>query len=131
MQSIIRGNKEVTFANGHHYLILENLLIVHKWLIHNYIEKTQTAKETKQKQKFQKLQNENICLIYLKTKKNGNFHYLSFSSALLRVQKVKNKPHCCFNNLVKNLSLVRKMYMKSEHFMWHLIIFSAKIQLCI
>ena len=78
MQRIIRGNKEVTFANDHHYLILENLLIVHKWLIHNYIEKTQTAKEIKQKQKFQKPKNENIRLTYLNVENNGNFPILAF-----------------------------------------------------
>ena len=31
---------------------------------------------------FQKTQNENICLTYLNTEMNGNFHFLSFDIAL-------------------------------------------------
>ena len=38
------------------------------------------------KQKFQKNQNENICLIYLNTEMNGNYHFLSFCALFLKVQ---------------------------------------------
>ena len=38
------------------------------------------------KQKFQKTQNENICLIYLNTEMNGNYHFLSFCALFLKVQ---------------------------------------------
>ena len=36
------------------------------------------TKETNWKQKFQKTQNENICLTNLNMENNGNFHFLSF-----------------------------------------------------
>jgi hypothetical protein len=47
-------------------------------LIHSCIEKTETAKETNWEQKFQKPQNENICLTNLNVENNGNFPILSF-----------------------------------------------------
>ena len=40
------------------------------------------AKGTNWKQKFQNPQNENICLTYLNTENNGNFHFLSFQEAI-------------------------------------------------
>jgi hypothetical protein len=47
-------------------------------LIHRYIKKTETAKGTNWEQKFQKPQNENICLTNLNVENNGNFPILSF-----------------------------------------------------
>ena len=61
-----------------HYLLLENLLCDYKPLIINTPRKPKQPKETNWKQKFQKPQNENICLTYLNTENNGNFHFLSF-----------------------------------------------------
>ena len=48
-------------------------------LIINTPRKQKQPKETNWKQKFQKTQNENICLTYLNTEKKRNFHFLSFS----------------------------------------------------
>ena len=62
----------------HHNLPLENLPIIHKQLIHSYIKKAETAKETNWEQKFQKPQNENFCLTNLNVENNGNFPILSF-----------------------------------------------------
>ena len=45
-----RGNSKNKVA---HDLLLENLLIVRKSLIHRYIKKTETAKGTNWEQKFQ------------------------------------------------------------------------------
>jgi len=67
----------------YHNVFLENLLIIHKWLIHSCIEKSETAKETNWEQKFQKPQNENICLTNLNAENNGNFHFLSFEEVLI------------------------------------------------
>ena len=64
-------------ANDHHELLLENLLIKRNSLIINTYKKQIKAKETNWKQKFQKPQNENICLTYLNTENNGIFHFLS------------------------------------------------------
>ena len=36
--------------------------------------------------KISKTQNENICLIYLNTEMNGNYHFLSFCALFLKVQ---------------------------------------------
>jgi hypothetical protein len=47
-------------------------------LIHSYIKKIETAKETNWEQKFQKPQNENICLTNLNVENNGNFPILTF-----------------------------------------------------
>ena len=52
----------------------------------NTPKKQKVPKETNWKQKFQKPQNENICLTYLNTEMNGNFHFLSFCAAFLKVQ---------------------------------------------
>ena len=70
-----RGNSKNKVA---HDLLLENLLIVRKSLIHRYIKKTETAKGTNWEQKFQKLQNGNICLTNLNVENNGNFPILAF-----------------------------------------------------
>ena len=53
------------YCFNRHNLLLDNLLIAHKYLIHSYIKKTETTKGTNWKQKFQKPQNENIYLTNL------------------------------------------------------------------
>ena len=68
------------------YWFLENLLPNCKVLNINTPKKQKVPKETNWKQKFQKPQNENICLTYLNTEMNGNFHFLSFCAAFLKVQ---------------------------------------------
>ena len=77
-QSLGCCDKEDTCANDHHYLLLEILSIFHKRLIHNIIYLTKQAQETNWKQKFEKLQNENICLTNLNVASNGNFPILAF-----------------------------------------------------
>lgn len=67
-------------------LFFENLLPNCKVLNINTPKKQKVPKETNWKQKFQKPQNENICLTYLNTEMNGNFHFLSFCAAFLKVQ---------------------------------------------
>ena len=76
-QSLRRCDKEDTCANDHHYLLLENLLCDCNILNIITPRKQKQPKETNWKQKFQKPQNENICLTYLNTENNGNFHFLS------------------------------------------------------
>ena len=71
--------KKITISLLIHNLLLENLLSSCKVLIINTPRKRKVPKETNWKQKFQKPQNENICLTYLNTEKNGNF--LSFGDA--------------------------------------------------
>ena len=44
-------------------------------MIHSYIKKAETAKGTNWEQKFQKHQNENICLTNLNKANNGNFRF--------------------------------------------------------
>jgi hypothetical protein len=85
-QGLGGGHEEDAGADDHHDLLLENLLKVCKVLIINTCESRKTPKETNWKQKFQKPQNENICLTYLNTEMNGNFHFLSFCAAFLKVQ---------------------------------------------
>lgn len=68
------------------YFIFQNLLPNCKVLNINTPKKQKVPKETNWKQKFQKPQNENICLTYLNTEMNGNFHFLSFCAAFLKVQ---------------------------------------------
>ena len=85
-QSLSCSNEEDTCAYNHHDLLLENLLPSCKVLNINTPQKQKQPKETNWKQKFQKPQNENICLTYLNTENNGNFHFLSFCCALLKVQ---------------------------------------------
>lgn len=79
-------NEEDTGSDHHHDLLLENLLPNCKVLNINTPKKQKVPKETNWKQKFQKPQNENICLTYLNTEMNGNFHFLSFCAAFLKVQ---------------------------------------------
>ena len=67
-------------------VLLQNLLPNCKVLNINTPKKQKVPKETNWKQKFQKPQNENICLTYLNTEMNGNFHFLSFCAAFLKVQ---------------------------------------------
>ena len=85
-QSLGCCDKEDTCANDHHYLLFQNLLPNCKVLNINTPKKQKVPKETNWKQKFQKPQNENICLTYLNTEMNGNFHFLSFCAAFLKVQ---------------------------------------------
>ena len=85
-QSLSCCYEENTCANDHHDLLLENLLPNCKVLNINTPKKQKVPKETNWKQKFQKPQNENICLTYLNTEMNGNFHFLSFCAAFLKVQ---------------------------------------------
>ena len=70
-------SRERACANDHHDLLLENLLLRHNELNISVSKKRKQSKETNWKQKFQKPQNENICLTYLNTENNGNFHFLS------------------------------------------------------
>lgn len=79
-------NEENTCADDHHDLLFQNLLPNCKVLNINTPKKQKVPKETNWKQKFQKPQNENICLTYLNTEMNGNFHFLSFCAAFLKVQ---------------------------------------------
>ena len=79
-------NREDSVIVPTHYLLLENLLCDCNVLNISTPRKQKQAKETNWKQKFQKPQNENICLTYLNTEINGNFHFLSFRCALLKVQ---------------------------------------------
>lgn len=85
-QSLGSCNEEDTGTDHHHDLLLENLLPNCKVLNINTPKKQKVPKETNWKQKFQKPQNENICLTYLNTEMNGNFHFLSFCAAFLKVQ---------------------------------------------
>ena len=70
---------------SHRNVILENLLPICKVLNINAPQKQKQPKETNWKQKFQKPQNENICLTYLNMENKRNFHFLSFCCALLRL----------------------------------------------
>ena len=81
-------NEEDTCADDHHDLLLENLLSNCKALNINTLREQKQPKETNWKQKFQKPQNENICLIYLNTENKRNFHFLSFCDAFLKGQNV-------------------------------------------
>ena len=72
-----------------HYLLLENLLWDCKVLNINTPRKRKVPKETNWKQKFQKPQNENICLTYLNTENKRNFHFMSFDIAIRMVKKVR------------------------------------------
>lgn len=65
----------------HRDRFLENLLSSCNVLIINTPRKRRQPKETNWKQKFQKPQNENICLTSVNTGMNGNFHSLSFGVA--------------------------------------------------
>lgn len=78
--------QEDTSSYNHHDRLFQNLLPNCKVLNINTPKKQKVPKETNWKQKFQKPQNENICLIYLNTEMNGNFHFLSFCAAFLKVQ---------------------------------------------
>lgn len=77
-QCLSSSNEEKAGTNDHHDLLLENLPIICKCLIHSYIEKAETTKGTKWEQKIQKPQNENIYLTNLNMENNGNFPILSF-----------------------------------------------------
>lgn len=63
---------------NHRYILLQNLLIPCKYLTINHYLSNEIAKGTNWEQKFQKLQNENICLTNLNVENNGNFPILSF-----------------------------------------------------
>ena len=85
-----RQNNQAAFIIKNEYdvqdLLHANLLPNCKVLNINTPKKQKVPKETNWKQKFQKPQNENICLTYLNTEMNGNFHFLSFCAAFLKVQ---------------------------------------------
>lgn len=85
-ECLCSGDQEDAGAHNHHDGLLENLLPNCKVLNINTPKKQKVPKETNWKQKFQKPQNENICLTYLNTEMNGNFHFLSFCAAFLKVQ---------------------------------------------
>lgn len=85
-QSSSGNDEEHTGSNNHHNGLFQNLLPNCKVLNINTPKKQKVPKETNWKQKFQKPQNENICLTYLNTEMNGNFHFLSFCAAFLKVQ---------------------------------------------
>ena len=79
--------RERACANDHHDLLLENLLISCKCLIINYYLSNEIAKGTNWEQKFQKLQNENICLTNLNMENKRNFPFLSFEAFSQRSKK--------------------------------------------
>lgn len=85
-KSLAQCDEGDTAADGEHDGLLQNLLPNCKVLNINTPKKQKVPKETNWKQKFQKPQNENICLTYLNTEMNGNFHFLSFCAAFLKVQ---------------------------------------------
>ena len=64
------------------------------------------SQETNRKQKFQKPQNENICLIYLKTKKNGNFHFLSFCHLVCSIKKKGKRNVNLSTNCNQNCNMI-------------------------
>ena len=64
-QSLGCRHKENAGSHHQHYLFLENLLPSCKVLNISTPQKQKQPKETNWKQKFQKPQNENICLTYL------------------------------------------------------------------
>jgi len=76
-QSLSSGNEEDTSTDDHHDLLLQNLLPNYKVLNINAPRKQKQPKETNWKQKFQKPQNENICLTSVNTENKRNFHFLS------------------------------------------------------
>ena len=77
-------------TNKHHDLLLEILLIFRKWLVHNIVLLEKHAQETNWKQKFQKLQNENICLTNLNVANNGNFPILAFGDSMEMLRRDKS-----------------------------------------
>ena len=83
---IFLGNLSCSNSIIYNDFLFENLLPNCKVLNINTPKKQKVPKETNWKQKFQKPQNENICLTYLNTEMNGNFHFLSFCAAFLKVQ---------------------------------------------
>ena len=80
-----KGERKTTPVSDND-ILFQNLLPNCKVLNINTPKKQKVPKETNWKQKFQKPQNENICLTYLNTEMNGNFHFLSFCAAFLKVQ---------------------------------------------
>jgi len=79
---VLRNNGQDDVSTYDHHNLLDNLLIACKWLIHIYIEKAKTAKGTNWEQKFQKPQNENICLTNLNGENKGNFPILTFGDGI-------------------------------------------------
>ena len=66
----------------HHVFLLENLLIAHIELIHNYIERAKTAKGTNRKQKFKKTPNCKQKITKINVDNIGNLRMLSFGYIL-------------------------------------------------
>ena len=75
------------FANDHHELLLDKLLLDCKAMIINTSKKQKQPKETNWKQKLQKPKNENVCLTYLDTVMKENFHFLSSRQRLINRMK--------------------------------------------
>ena len=88
-QSLCCSNEENTCSDDHHYFFLENLLLNCKALIINTSRKRKYPKETNWKQKFQKPQNENICLTNLNVQTNGNIPILAFGACNQCYKKVR------------------------------------------
>ena len=103
---------------SHRYLLLENLLIAHKCLIHSDNKQTETAKETNWEQKFQKLQNENICLTSVNTEINGNFHFLSFGVVSWR-RKIEGKTMLLKMKTLAKMRICQAKVSKSGLLMLH------------
>lgn len=73
-----------------HFFLLQNLLFSCKYLITNYYLSCKIAKGTNWKQKFQKPQNENICLTNLNVANNGNFPILAFGDSMEMLRRDKS-----------------------------------------
>ena len=82
------------------------------------------AQETNWKQKFQKPQNENICLTNLNMENKGNFPILAFGDYIVNVEwchQIESTPNCSYmNDKGENKS-------KSGCFIWHFTIISKKL----
>ena len=76
---------------SHHDLLLENLLSSCKVLYINTPRKQKQPKETNWKQKFQKLQNENICLTKLNMENKRNFPFCHLKRSLRGQKKMVSK----------------------------------------
>ena len=59
-----------------------------KWALSGFLDicNTSSWRRLQLETKISKTQNENICLIYLNTEMNGNYHFLSFCALFLKVQ---------------------------------------------
>lgn len=105
-----RSSGVIFIGRLRHDRVLENLLCDCNVLNISTPRKQKQPKETNWKQKFQKPQNENICLTYLNTENNGNFHFLSFCDMVCSIKKkgkrnVNFSTHCNQNcNMIGTFS---------------------------